>query len=150
MATMNPTMTRTISDQELLELETEYWQALKERDPATVGRLTDPDSTVAGPSGVSGWDPASISKMAESTSYRVRDFRIDPQSVRVNRICDDAVTIAYAVREDLEVEGKPIQVEAFDTSVWKRIDHNWACVLHTESLKGDAYGRDRTPGGMTR
>ena len=32
MTTMTPTMTRTISDQELLALERSYWDALKERD----------------------------------------------------------------------------------------------------------------------
>jgi ketosteroid isomerase-like protein len=146
MTTMNPTMTRTISNQELLALEREYWDAIKDRDTATVGRLTDPDSTVAGPTGVAAFDPPSIAKFMTSTAYKVRDYRIDAQTVRVNRICDDAVTIAYGVHEDLEVDGKPIQVEAFDTSVWKQIGDSWACVLHTESLKGDPYGRDRTPG----
>ena len=146
MTTMTPTMTHRISDQELLALERQYWDALKDRDARTVGRLTAEDSTIAGASGVGSVDPRSIVKMIESAPYRITGYRIDPQSTRINRLCDDTVTIAYAVHEDLEVDGKPVGLDAFDTSVWKKSDTGWTCVLHTESIKGDAYGRDRMHG----
>jgi hypothetical protein len=147
MTTMTPTMPRhLISDQELLALERSYWDALRERDIRTVGRLTAEDSTVAGASGVSGLDPRSISKMLESANWRIKDYRIDPQSTRINRLCDDTVAISYGVHEDLDVDGKPVQLDAFDMSVWKKTDTGWVSVLHSESLKGDAFGRDRLPG----
>jgi hypothetical protein len=147
MTTMTPTMTpRTISDQEVLALERQYWDALKDRDARTVGRLTAEASTIAGASGVSGVDPRSMSKMVESAPYKINDYRIDPQTTRINRLCDDAVAISYGVHEDLEVDGKPVKLDAFDTSVWKKTENGWTCVLHTESIKGDAFGRDRTPG----
>ena len=143
MTTMPQTKPRTISDPELLGLERSYWDALKDRDTRTVGRLTAHDSTVAGAQGVGAFDPPSIAKYMESVSYKIKDYRIDPKSVRVNQICDDVVSIAYGVHEDLEVDGKPVQLDAFDTSVWKQSDNGWICVLHTESIKGDPYGRDR-------
>ena len=146
MTTMTPTMTRTISDQELLALERSYWDALKDRDTRTVGRLTAENSTVTGASGVGGVDPRSIVKMIESAPYTIKDYRIDTPTVRINRLCDDAVAISYAVHEDLEVDGKPVKLDAFDASVWKKTDNGWTCVLHTESIKGDAFGRDRTQG----
>ena len=141
MTTMTPT--RTISDQELLALERSYWDALQAQDSQTVGRLTAHGSTIAGASGVSGVEPDSIGKMIESAPYTMTSYRIDPDTVRINRLCDDAVAIAYGVHEDLEVDGKPVKLDAFDTSVWKRTDSGWTCVLHTESIKGDAFGRDR-------
>jgi hypothetical protein len=146
MTTMTPTMTRTISDQELLALERSYWDALKERDFRTIGRLTAEDSTVAGASGVAGVDPRSIQKQIESAPYTMKDYRIDQQTTRINRLCDDAVAISYGVHEDLEVDGKPVKLDAFDSSVWKKTENGWTCVLHTESIKGDSFGRDRTPG----
>jgi len=146
MTTMTPTMTRTISDQELLALERSYWEALKDRDARTIGRLTAEDSTVAGASGVSGFDPHSITKVIESATYRIKGYRVDPQTTRINRISDDVVAIAYGVHEDLEVDGKPVKLDAFDSSVWKQTENGWTCVLHTESIKGDAYGRDRMQG----
>ena len=147
MTTMSPTMTRYgISDQELLALERQYWDALKDRDTRTIGRLTPEDSTVAGASGVAGVDPRSIVKMIESAQYRIKDYRIDPQTTRINRLCDDVVALTYGVHEDLEVDGKPVKLDAFDMSVWKHYENGWACVLHTESIKGDAFGRDRLAG----
>jgi hypothetical protein len=146
MTTMTPTMTRTITDQELLALERSYWDALKQRDFRTIGRLTAEDSTVAGASGVAGVDPRSIQKQIESATYTLKDYRIDPQTIRVNRLCDDTVAIAYAVREDLEVDSKPVKLDAFDLSVWKQSGTGWTCVLHTESIKGDPFGRDRMQG----
>jgi ketosteroid isomerase-like protein len=143
MTTMTPTMTRTISDQELLALERSYWDALKARDARTVGRLTAPESTVAGASGASIIGPSEIGKMVDQARYKINDYRIDPQSVHVNRISDDVVAISYPVHEDLEVDGKPVKLDAFDVSVWKQTGNGWTCVLHTESIKGDAYGRDR-------
>ena len=149
MTTMTPTMTRTISDRELLALEQSYWDALKERDFRTIGRLTAEDSTVAGASGVAGVDPRSIQKQIESAPYTMKDYRIDPQTVRINHLCNDTVAISYGVHEDLEVEGKPVKLDAFDMSVWKQTDNGWTCVLHTESIKGDAFGRDRAPGRLS-
>ena len=139
-------VTRTISDQELLALERQYWDALKDRDARTAGRLTAERSVIVGASGVSNVDPRSMSKLIESAPYRIKGYRIDPQTTRVTRLCDDAVAISYGVHEDLEVDGKAVKLDAFDASVWKKTDTGWTCVLHTESIKGDSFGRDRAPG----
>ena len=146
MTTMTPTTPRTISDQELLALERSYWDAMKARDTRTIARLTAEESTVAGASGVASVDPRSIVKMFESSTYTLNDYRIDPQTVKINRLCDDTVSIAYAVHEDLDVDGKPVKLDAFDLSVWKNAEHGWTNVLHTESIKGDSFGRDRMQG----
>jgi ketosteroid isomerase-like protein len=143
MTTMTPTMTRTISDQELLALERSYWDALKDRDARTVGRLTAEQCTVAGASGASVVDPRSIVKQVEAATYRINGYQIDPKAVHINRFSDDLVAIAYGVHEDLEVDGKPVKLDAFDSSVWKKTENGWVCVLHTESLEGDPFGRDR-------
>ena len=116
---------------------------MKSSDTRTIARLTAERSTVASASGVSSVDPRSIVKMFESSTYTLNDYRIDPQTVKINRLCDDTVAIAYAVHEDLKVDGKPVKLDAFETSVWQKAEHGWASVLHTESIKGDAFGRDR-------
>ena len=149
MTTMTPTLTRPITDEEVLALEQSYWDAIKERDARNAGRLTGEQSTVAGASGASVVDPRGMAKLIESATYRINDFRIEPQSVQVNHISDDVVAISYGVHEDLDVDGKPVQLDAFDSSVWKQTDNGWVCVLHTESIKGDAYGRDRMQGRST-
>ena len=87
-------------------------------------------------------------KQVETATHRIKDYRIDPGAV-INRFSDDLVAIAYGVHEDLEVDGKPVKLDAFDSSVWKKTENGWTCVLHTESIKGDAYGRDRMQGHST-
>ena len=146
MTTMTRTQTPTITYQELLALERSYWDAIKSRDARTVNRLTDEESTVAGATGVSGWNADAVAKAFEAPQYTITDYRIDPQSVRVNHIRDDVVSIAYGVHEDMDMGGKPIKLDAFDTSVWHRTDNGWTCILHTESIKGDPFGRDRMAG----
>jgi len=49
------------------------------------------------------------------------------------------------VRELLTVEGKPVTLEAADSSTWVLRDGNWVCTLHTEALAGDPFGRDKRP-----
>jgi len=149
MTTMTPTLTRPITDEEVLALEQSYWDAIKERDARNAGRLTAEQCTVAGASGASVVDPRGMAKLIESATYRINDFRIEPQSVQVNHISDDVVAISYGVHEDLDVDGRPVKLDAFDSSVWKQTDNGWVCVLHTESIEGDAYGRDRMQGRST-
>jgi ketosteroid isomerase-like protein len=136
----------TISDQDVLALEHSYWDALKERDATSVGRLTAEDSTIVGASGVSGVDPRQMSKLLEAATYKIKSYRIDPQTTRITRLGDDAVAISYGVHEDLDVEGDSVRLDAFDLSVWKKTETGWTCVIHTESIAGDAFGRDRLVG----
>lgn len=56
---------------------------------------------------------------------------------------DDVALVAYKVHEDLTVDGKKVSMDAADSSVWVRRNDQWRCALHTESLAGDPYGRDR-------
>jgi len=42
------------------------------------------------------------------------------------------------------VDGETLPVVANDSSVWVRRDGQWRCALHTESLAGDPFGRDKT------
>jgi hypothetical protein len=63
--------------------------------------------------------------------------------VQVQQLSDDVAVVGYKVREDLDLEGKPLTMEAADASTWVRQDDHWVCALHTESVLGDPYGRDR-------
>ena len=47
------------------------------------------------------------------------------------------------VHEDLTVEGEPVSLDAADASVWVRREGHWRCAMHTESITGDPFGRDR-------
>lgn len=55
----------------------------------------------------------------------------------------DVAVLAYKVHEHLTVDGQPVSVDAADSSTWVRRDGRWVCALHSESIVGDPFGRDR-------
>ena len=80
--------------------------------------------------------------MMKAASYTLHLFEIsDDAQVRLWR--DDVAIVAYKVHEELTVEGKRVTLDAADASTWTRRDGRWVCSLHTESLLGDPFGRDR-------
>jgi hypothetical protein len=134
-------MTSTTVEKEILELENRYWDAIKSRNIEEAMRLTDFPCLVAGASGVGLIDKETFRKMMSGASYTLHDFEI--KDAKVNSPSDDIALVAYKVHEELTVDGKKVSMDAADTSVWVRRGGEWRCALHTESLAGDPYGRDR-------
>jgi hypothetical protein len=126
---------------ELLELEKRYWTALRDRDVETVQTLSADECIVTGAQGVGAMTKESVAGMVEKATYEVRDFKIE--DVKMQRLADDVAVLAYKVHEDLVVDGAPVSLDAADASTWVRKNGSWVCALHTESLLGDPFGRDR-------
>ena len=132
--------TKTV-EQELLDLENEYWQAIKNKDVNTTTRLTDDSCIVAGAQGVGRLERQALARMLTNAPYTLHEFTLEDAQVQM--LTDDVAIVAYKVREALTVEGKPVTLDAADASTWVRRNGRWVCALHTESLSGDAFGRDR-------
>jgi hypothetical protein len=135
-------MQTTAIKTELMDLEREYWQAMKDKDAKATDRLTDYPCIVAGAQGVMTLDAAHMSAMLDDGAWSIEDFDLG-DDVQVRMLSDDVAILAYKVSENLTVEGKPVSLEAADASVWVRREGRWRCALHTESLTGDPFGRDR-------
>jgi hypothetical protein len=129
-------------EKELLELERRYWQAMKNKDADTAMRMTDHSCIVAGAQGVSAIDRKAMGGMLTEAPWTIDEFEIG-EDAQVRMVTDDVALVAYTVREKLTVDGKPVTLEAADTSAWVRREGRWLCALHTESLAGDPFGRDR-------
>ena len=135
--------TRTV-EKELVELEKEYWQAIKDQDVETAMRLTDDECIVSGASGFSRLSKDALEGMMQSSSYTLDRFHIG-KDAEVRLLTDDVAIVAYKVQEELTVDGKPVKLDAAESSAWVRRDGQWVCALHTESILGDPFGRDRRP-----
>ena len=126
-------------------LERKYWQALKERDWEAALRLTADPCIVTGAQGVSELDHATYRKMMNQQSHwTLEDFELE--DVKVRLLADDVAIVAYKVKEDMKVDGKPLALEAAESSTWVRKDGSWVCALHTEAISGDPFGRDKRAG----
>jgi ketosteroid isomerase-like protein len=132
-------MVQTSIERDILALERQYWQAIKKRDVEGALALTDDPCLIAGASGVGKVDHQSFTKIMASAQYTLLGFEIGEAEVR--KVTEDVAVLAYKVREDLTVDGKPVTLNAADTSVWVQRGGRWLCAMHTESVLGDAYGR---------
>jgi hypothetical protein len=128
-------------EHELLELEKQYWQAIRDKDTSAAMRLTDDPCIVTGAQGVGAIDRKTFEQMLASPNWSLHDFELSDTTVR--QVSDQVAIVAYKVTEKLTVDGKPLTLNAADASTWIRRDGRWVCALHTESIAGDPFGRDR-------
>jgi hypothetical protein len=134
-------MATSPSEEEIIQLEKRYWTALRDQDGDAAARLSGDPCIVAGASGVASLPRRQLEAMLQDPSWKVMDFALS--DFQFQRLADDVAVIAYRVTEELVVEGSPLTLTAVDASTWARQGGEWVCVLHTESIIGDAFGRDR-------
>ena len=136
-------MTSGASEEQFRALECTFWDAMQNRQSAAATRLSDEQCLVAGPQGIMQLDRKTLAAMIDRPPYDLKRYSLDDKVFHVRQVADDLVLVAYKVSEELAVEGKPVHIEAFDTSVWWRPDGggDWVCVLHTETPAGDPFGR---------
>ncbi|MEP6551743.1 MAG: nuclear transport factor 2 family protein [Gemmatimonadales bacterium] len=133
---------KTIEAQ-LIDLEKQYWQAIKDKDVQAAMRLTDEPCIVTGAQGVARITQKAFAAMLQAGGWTLHQFDFTDIEVRV--LGDETAIVAYKVKEVLTVDGKPITFEAADSSTWVRREGQWVCALHTEAVLGDPFGRDRRP-----
>lgn len=130
------------SKQEIIERENAFWQAMVDRDVDAASAMMADTAIVTGAQGAASIDTRTFARMMEEGSWTLRSFKLD--GVHVQFAGEDTAIIGYEVTEELIVDGAPLQMTAYDASVWTRAGGgDWKCVLHTESAKGDPFGRDR-------
>jgi hypothetical protein len=141
-------VTDTTIESELVDLETQYWQALKDKDVEAAIALTDDPCIVAGAQGVAAIDHPTYHDMMKTATWDIVDFEIR-DDVQVQALDEHTAIVAYTVHEELTVDGEAVAFDAADTSLWLRRDGRWRCTLHTESIAGDPFGRDRKSSAQT-
>ncbi len=129
---------------EIVAIEQRFWQTLIDRDVTTATALMSDECIVAGAQGTAAIDRASFGDMLAHGQWTLHAYSFS--AVNVLQPAPDVAVIGYKVREKLTVDDKPLELEAADTSTWVRQGGEWRCVLHTESVLGDPFGRDRVKG----
>jgi hypothetical protein len=129
------------SEQDIIELEKKFWQTMIDRDVDTAAAMMADTSIVTGAQGAATIDAKAFARMMKEGTWELRSFKLDKLQVQFTN--DDTAIIGYEVTERLMVDGKPLELTAYDATVWTRVDGDWKCALHTESVKGDPFGRDR-------
>lgn len=125
----------------IIDLEHEFWQTMIDRDVEKAVRMLADRVIVTGAQGASTIDVDTFAQMMSEGNWELQKFSLDNVQVEFPR--PDVAVIAYKVREELRVDGKPINLEAADASTWIKKNKGWRCALHTESVLGDPFGRDK-------
>jgi hypothetical protein len=76
-----------------------------------------------------------MGKMTEEGEWTLQSYAFD--DVEVVTPAPDVAIIAYTVRQQVTLNGKPQEMRAADSSTWIRGDDGWECYAHSESLLQD-------------
>lgn len=136
-------MNEATKERQVLELEKRFWDAMKAKDAERATEMTDDRCIVVGAQGVSTIDGPTMGRLTEEGAWQIEQYRVDEDSVQVRMVAPDVAIVAYKVDERVVVDGETVSMAANDSSVWVRRGEEWRCALHTESLEGDPFGRDR-------
>lgn len=137
-------MTTATKAQEVLEHERRFWNAMRAKDGEAASQMTHDNCIVVGAQGVSAISPDTMARLTREGDWELERYTFDESTAQVQFVNEDVALVAYQVKEKLTVDGKPVNLEANDSSVWVRKNGEWLCAMHTESLAGDPFGRDKT------
>ena len=118
--------------QQIIDQETRFWQALKDKDVPTAQAMIADRSISTGPSGTTPMDPAKFGQLMREAPWTLESFEFS--DVDVIFPTSDVAVITYKVHESGEMEGKPMDMIAADSTVWARSGDSWKCALHTETV----------------
>ena len=120
-------------EQDLVKLETQFWQSMVDQDPdIAVGLLAEPALMVSS-HGAMQFDRAGYRKMADQGTMVVKSFEFDDMQVMFPN--PSTAILTYSVRQGVAPRGKgqtTIQ-EMNDSSTWVKMGNDWKCVMHTET-----------------
>src|SRR5256885_7012326 len=101
-------------ERKLVDLEKQYWTAIKDRNVQSAMRLTDDPCIIVGASGVARISQDTFGKMLQAGGWTLHEFTLSDVQIRL--VSDDAAVIAYQGEELLTVDSQPINIVASDTS----------------------------------
>jgi hypothetical protein len=123
------------SRDEIIALETSYWDAMKRKDGARTAELSGKTSLVTGTRGVMSIPKDKMGEMTEEGEWTLESYAFD--EVEVSSPAPDVAIIAYTVRQKVVMNGKTQEMRAADSSTWIRGEAGWECHAHSETMLGD-------------
>jgi hypothetical protein len=133
--------TTTIED-EIVLLESAYWESMKLNDTEGSLMMTHDPCIVTGAQGVMQVDHNGMREMSKQKTWKLKDYTIDNMNVIV--VSDSVVVTGYTIKLSMEVEGKETSMNCSEGSTWVKKDGKWVCPLHCEAPMGDPFGRDKS------
>ena len=128
----------TPTKDDIIALETSYWDAMKAKDGTRTAQLSGKTSLVTGAQGVMSIAKSKMGKMTEDGKWTLESYAFD--DVEVTTPAPNVAIIAYTVTQKVTMDGKSQDLRAADSSTWIRGAEGWECYAHSETFLKDGDG----------
>jgi hypothetical protein len=116
---------------EIERLEKAFWQSMVDGKPQVATEMLSEPALMVSGHGAMKFDHAGYTKMANDDRHRLVDYRFSDMDVIFPK--EDVAIATYRVNQKVEMQGKPVEKDVYDTSTWIKVGDQWRCVAHTES-----------------
>lgn len=120
---------------DIIALETSYWEAMKAKDGARTAELAGKVSLVTGAQGVMSIAKSKMGQMTEDGKWTLESYVFE--DIEVSTPAPDVAIIAYTVKQKVTLDGKLQILHAADSSTWIRGADGWECHAHSETFLKD-------------
>ncbi len=117
--------------EDIIALETSYWEAMKAKDGEGTARLSGEVSLVTGAQGVMTIAKSKMRQMTEDGKWKLESYTFDDIEVTIPTA--DVAIIAYTVTQKITMGGKSEDLRAADSSTWVHGADGWECHAHSET-----------------
>ena len=117
---------------DIIALETSYWEAMKAKDGARTAELAGDVSLVTGAQGVMSIAKSKMGQMTEDGKWTLESYVFE--DIEVSTPAPDVAIIAYTVKQKVTMDGKSQTLHAADSSTWIRGLDGWECHAHSETF----------------
>ena len=117
---------------EIIALEKSYWDAMKAKDGGRTAALSGDNALVTGSRGVMSIAKSQMDAMTQEGAWTLESYAFD--DVKVAAPAPNVAIIAYTVRQNVTMDGKPMSMRAADSSTWIKGPKGWECYAHSETV----------------
>ena len=118
--------------EDIIALETCYWEAMKAKDGKGTARLSGKISLVTSAQGVMTIAKSKMGQMTEDGKWTLDSYAFD--DIEVSIPTPDVAIIAYTVTQRVTMDGKSQDLRAADSSTWIHGADGWECHAHSETF----------------
>ncbi len=123
--------------EDIIKLETSYWDAMKQKDGKRTAELSADNAIVTGARGVMSIPKSKMGKMTEDGNWELHSYEFS--DIQFSSPTPDVAIIAYTVQQKVKMDGKSQNLRAADSSTWIRGPEGWECHAHSETFLDDKH-----------
>lgn len=116
---------------EIMDLERRFWQAVMDMDIDSAVALLDEHSMTVSARGIYYFEPTEYKAMAMDGEARITSFEFSDE--RVIFPGPDVAIASYKAKQSFTMGGKNHNMVVYDTTIWVKKRGKWVASAHTET-----------------